>query len=319
MFIRHSSTRRPRTLLNVVGYATAIAALSLLSLPTTVAASQANFPTVDAAVSALVDAERANTLPALDRILWPSGRRLVRSGDSIADQRAHDRFLNAYDQYHRIDMESPSRAILVIGTEDWPLPIPLVKQHSAWHFDTASAAEEILNRRIGRNELRIIDACRAYWEAQHEYAAQETLSGRTPAYAQRMRSHDGQHDGLYWPTSGDDPESPLGLLVAEAHYAGYEVSASPRHRHPFHGYYLRILTRQGEHAPGGKREYVVDGRMSGGFALIAYPEAYGETGVMSFMISQDGIIYEKNLGPKTRPVAEALNAFDPDQSWRALR
>jgi hypothetical protein len=310
---RSSASSNPRWAAIVALVGCLVTAASTAATP-----PQSRFASAEAAVDALVTAERADTLPALERILGSGGHRLLRSGDVIADQQARARFLAAYDQAHHIDRESPNKAVLVIGDEDWPLPIPIVEHQGSWRFDTAAAAEEILHRRIGRNELRIIEVCRAYWQAQHDYVARETAAGEPLAYAQRMRSHPGQHDGLYWPQSTNDLESPLGPLVAQAHKAGYEVSASPNHPRPFHGYYLRILTRQGEHAPGGKREYLVDGHMTGGFALIAYPEAYGQTGIMSFMISQDGIVYEKNLGSGTRRLAEQLNAYDPDHSWHAL-
>jgi hypothetical protein len=279
--------------------------------------SQRVFASADAAVEALVAANRDGQLAVLARILGPGGAKLVRSGDPVADRNHRARFVAAYDAAHRIEFEGDRKAVLVVGSEEWPLPIPLVRSDAGWRFDAQAAEQEILNRRVGRNELNVIEVCRAYVEAQREYAALNVLPGGRHEYAQRFNSRAGQRDGLYWTAKADEPQSPLGPLVAQARAGGYGSDPVGDRPQPYHGYYFRILTGQGAHAPGGAKNFVVDGHMVGGYALVAYPARYADSGVMTFIVSQDGIVYEKNLGPDTESLARRIEQFDPDASWHA--
>ncbi|HYL02605.1 MAG TPA: DUF2950 domain-containing protein [Steroidobacteraceae bacterium] len=279
--------------------------------------SPREFPSPEEAVEALITATRASDLPALLAILGPLGAKLVHSGDPVADREGRERFTAAYDRAHRIERDESRQAVLLVGEEGWPLPIPLVHDRAGWHFDTQAGEQQILDRRVGRNELNVIEVCRAYVQAQREYADLETRSGGKPQYAQHFMSHAGQRDGLYWPVKGDEPQSPLGPLVAQARGEGYASESPGGKPRPYYGYYYRILTRQGAHAPGGARSYIAsDGRMTGGFALLAYPAVYGNSGIMTFIVNQNGIVREKNLGPQTQAVAHAMSEYDPDASWR---
>ena len=280
------------------------------------APAQSRFATPQQAVDALVAATRSGRALALARVLGPAGVPLIRSGDPVADREARQRFVAAYDREHRIELHGPGRATLIVGAEHWPMPIPLVRTASGWEFDTAAGRREILDRRIGRDELAVIQVCRAYVEAQLRYAALAAQSGAPPEYAQHFMSRAGRHDGLYWPTNPGEPQSPLGPLVAQARAAGYAPGKGQGRPQPYYGYYFRILTAQGPHAPGGARSYRVDGRMTGGFALIAYPAKYGDSGIMSFIVNQDGIVFEKNLGPQTAKTARQIVQYDPDSSWK---
>ncbi|HUL18366.1 MAG TPA: DUF2950 domain-containing protein [Steroidobacteraceae bacterium] len=303
----------------------AFALAASLSLPLAARAKGAeaapeSFDTPERAATALADAVRANDPARLERILGPAGRVLVESGDAVADREARARFAAEYARAHRIEPVSAKRAVLIVGAQSWPLPIPLVSSGSGWHFDAQSGAQEILNRRVGRNELAVMEVCREYVRAQREYAALGAAVHGPKVYAQHFLSRAGAHDGLYWPVQPGERPSPLGPLVAQARAAGYPVgeSASSGHRQPYKGYLFRILTRQGAHAPGGARNYLgTDGRMTAGFALLAYPARYGDSGVMTFIIDQHGILFEKDLGAKTAERAAAIESFDPDASWHA--
>ncbi len=285
--------------------------------------AQRTFASPEAAVEALVAADRGNDLDALINILGPGGQKLVHSGDPVADAAGRERFVTAFEASHRIDLDGEEKANLVIGKEEWPLPIPLVRTSAGWRFDTEAGEQEILNRRIGRNELSVIAVCRAYVQAQREYALLATGAGGKPEYAQRFTSHEGQRDGLYWPTPPGGKVSPLGPLMEQARAAGYAggaaaaVGAAPTKPQPYHGYFYRILTRQGPHAPGGPKDYVVGGHMLGGFALLAYPAVYGDSGIKTFIVNQDGIVFEKDLGPTTSRLVGSLEQYDPDASWHA--
>ena len=281
-----------------------------------VAPDQTVFPTADQAAAALVVASRANDAAGLLKILGPAGAKLVRSGDPVADRRGRERFVAAYDKAHRIDFDGPDKAALVVGAEAWPLPIPMVHGQWGWRFDARAAEQEILNRRIGRNELSVIEVCRAYVTAQREYAAWQARNGGRPEYAQRFNSSPGMHDGLYWPATDGEPQSPLGPLIAEARAGGYGTDAVGPGPRPYHGYFFRILSAQGPHAPGGARAFVVDGHMTAGFALVAYPAVYADSGVMTFIVSHNGIVFEKNLGSRTESLARRIERFDPDAGWR---
>jgi hypothetical protein len=278
------------------------------------AARQQAFATPEGAVTALVAAARAGRTDQLLRILGPDGRKLARSGDAVADQHGRERFVTSYTTMHAIEPQGEDRAILVIGDEQWPFPIPIVRHAKLWRFDTKTGAKEILARRIGRNELNAIEVCRAYVDAQRDYAAKERDADGLLEYAQKFVSSPGKQDGLYWPAKPGEEASPLGPLVAVARAEGY--GGTGQHA-PYHGYYYQILTRQGGEAPGGAHDYVAHGRMIGGFALVAFPAQYGASGIMTFMVNQDSIVYEKNLGPKSARIARAITAFNPDPSWKA--
>jgi hypothetical protein len=273
------------------------------------------FPTPESAVDALVAANRNNDTKALLKVLGPASEKLIHSGDSVADREGRKKFVEAYDAVHKIESEGDNRRILIVGAEEWPMPIPLVRSDRGWRFDSAEGELEILNRRIGRNELNVIRVCRAYVEAQREHAAQNRKDGKPPVYAQKLLSAPGKQDGLYWPATEGAAESPLGPLIADAAAEGYSGDAALAQK-PYHGYFYKILTQQGEHAAGGARDYIADGRMTRGFALIAFPAKYGDSGVMSFIVNQNGIVYEKNLGPDGAEIARRMEAFDPDESWK---
>lgn len=297
-----------------------IAALALAASLASAASSitQQHFATPDKAVAAIVAASRTDSEPRLLAILGGEGGELIHSGDAVADRHGRQDFVVAYDQAHRIELKGQDRAELIVGKEEWPLPIPLVREAGGWRFDTAAAKEEILNRRIGRNELKVIEVCREYVRAQRDYATLKV--GGHSAFAREFTSTRGQHDGLYWVAGPGEPQSPLGPLVAEARESGYAAhpQAGARARsNPFHGYYFRILTAQGPGAPGGARSYLVNGSLTGGFALIAYPARYGDSGIMTFIVNQEGIVFEKNLGPQTARLSRQITEYDPDPSWRA--
>jgi Protein of unknown function (DUF2950) len=287
-----------------------VLALVLSSL----ARAQQKFNTPDAAVEALVAAARRGDTGAVVSILGPGSQELVSSGDPVEDANVRQEYLTAYDAQHRIVTESGKPAILVIGQNDWPFPIPIVQHDGQWSFDTAAGREEVLARRIGRNELGAMKAMLAYWDAQNEYADTFKDKNGQAVYAQKIVSSPGKKDGLYWPTSGNEPDSPLGEAVANATQKGYRVGAGE----PYHGYYYKILTSQGANAPGGAVDYVVRGNMIGGFGLVAYPAEYGTSGIVTFIINNDGDIYERDLGPGTSRIASRMTSFNPDHTWRKV-
>ena len=276
--------------------------------------AQQSFKTPEEAVDALVSAAKSHDRKGVLTVLGPDAADIVSSGDEVADKSDRDRVIEAYDAKHQVVMEGADKAVLVLGKQDWPFPIPLMRKDGTWRFDTAAGREEILFRRIGRNELSSIQAILAYVDAQHEYA--EKGIGGNGVYAQRIVSRPGTKDGLYWPAQpGEEEESPLGDFAASAAAEGYRAG---QQRIPYHGYYYKVLTRQGPSAPGGALDYVVRGKMIGGFALVAYPAQYGNSGVMTFLVNHEGTIYEKNLGPQTAGIATAMTAFDPDSTWQRI-
>jgi hypothetical protein len=278
-----------------------------------VANAQQSFKTAEEAVDALVSAARTGDRKGVLTVLGRDGADIVSSGDAIADASARNRVVEAYDAKHQVVMEGTDKAVLIIGREDWPFPIPLVRKDSTWRFDTAAGREEILYRRIGRNELSAIQACLAYVDAQQEYA--ERAVAGNGVYAQHIVSQPGKKDGLCWPAQSSEDESPLGELAASAATEGYRVG---QQRTPYHGYYYKVLTRQGPNASGGALDYVVRGRMIGGFALVAYPAEYRNSGVMTFLVNHQGNVYEKDLGPNTARIAAGMTAFNPDNTWRRV-
>lgn len=286
--------------------------------PAAPAAAQARFASPEAASQALADAWRSGRSAALLRLFGAAGQRLVLSGDVVAEHQARGKLAAAFDLQHHLERQGDDKAVLVLGDDQWPYPIPIVRQGSGWRFDVKAGAEQILDRRIGRNELNAIQTCRVYVEAQRDYAAQGRDGAAPGAYARKVTSAPGLHDGLYWPAAAaGEADSPLGPAVAAAEAQGYGPP-DPRRHPPFHGYAFRILTRQGPHAPGGARSYVARGRMTGGFALVAYPVKYGDSGIMTFVVNQAGIVFQKNLGPQTAALARRMSAYDPDRSWKPV-
>jgi hypothetical protein len=276
--------------------------------------AQKTYARPDEAVRVLIDAARANDVAALVAILGPGSDDVVSSGDPVADRNARSRVVAAAKQRTRLETLPAGPVIAHFGADDWPLPIPLVKDGERWRFDTAAAREEILNRRIGNNELKAIAVAHVYVEAQHEHARREH------DYAQKVRSESGKHDGLYWDDPTGKNPSPLGPLLAEASAEGYTTKPDPNAApQPYHGYFYRILTEQGAHAPGGAKSYLKNGKMTGGFALLAWPADHGASGVMTFIVGPQGIVYQKDLGDKAADAAKSITAFDPDDSWTPVR
>jgi hypothetical protein len=277
---------------------------------------QKSFASPEEAVQALIEAVKAGDIEVLAAIMGPEGRPLIASGDAVADTQERERFVRAYEQSHKLEYPTETRAVVVIGQDDWPLPIPVVKEGDTWRFDTAVGKEEILNRRIGRNELNTMQVCLAYVDAQREYARVPREGDRLLTYAMKFRSDEGKKNGLYWPAKEGEALSPLGVLVANARAEGYSRETSGDKPIPYHGYIYRILTAQGPDAPGGAHDYVVNGKMIGGFALVAYPAQYGVSGVMTFLVNHQGIIYEKDLGSDTEHLARAMQTYNPDSTWK---
>jgi len=267
------------------------------------------FGSTEEAVAALVEALRADKQDAVKSVLGPGSGKLLTSGDRYSDAAERQRFLAAYDEQHKLVPAEPGHMVLQVGKDDWPFPIPLVQNDGRWHFDSQAGAQELVDRRIGRNEIAAIRTSLAYVDAQEAFFA---LTGQ---YAQRLASSPGNHDGLYWPAAGGEPESPLAPLMAQAQEEGYpgeRVSGKPL---PYHGYFFRILTGQGTSAEEGVRNYISGGRMTNGFALIAWPASYGASGIMTFIVNQDGTVFQKDLGPNTATVAAATKLFNPDLTW----
>jgi len=288
---------------------------ALFCLPSSIVAAQQAFKTPEEAASALVNAAKVGDKKELVNVLGPDGADIVSSGDEVADATTRRNFVSAFGAKHSIAFDGDNKANIVIGEEDFPIPIPLIRKNGLWRFDTAAGRQEILARRIGKNELDAIQAALAYVDAQHDYADKDRTGAGAGVYAQRITSQPGKKDGLYWPTSQDGEASPLGELFAEAAAQGYQVGAG---RTPFYGYYFKILTKQGAGASDGVFDYVVRGRMIGGFALVAYPAEYGNSGVMTFMVNYSGSIFQKDLGPDTTRVAERMTSFNPDKTWKKV-
>ncbi len=282
---------------------------------TSAAHAQQSFKSPEDAVEALASATKDNWPKGVINVLGPDADEIVSSGDKVADEAMREKFLAAYQAKHQVTMEGDNKAVVIIGPEDFPFPIPLTRKGAAWRFDTAAGRLEILYRRIGRNELNAIQSCLAYVDAQNEYAEKDRAAAGSATYAQRIVSQPGKKDGLYWPAAPGEEESPLGELVAHAATEGYAVGAG---RIPFHGYYYKILTRQGPLAAGGEVDYIVRGKMIGGFALVAYPAEYGNSGVMTFVVNYAGTVFQKDLGERTARLAERMTSFNPDQTWKKV-
>ena len=290
-----------------------------LSQPVRAADGQA-FASPQGAVNALLIAAQNHDTNAMHAIFGPAGQQLV-SPDAVQAAESYGLFVQRLTQRVQLTTNSDDRITLQIGADAWPFPIPLVNQNGQWIFDTLAGKQEILNRRIGMDELGAIDVCHAYVQAQREYASQDRMGDGILAYAQYLHSDPGAHNGLFWPAQADEPLSPLGPLVAAARVEGYEHTAKMLNDQlaPYHGYYFKILTCQGKHAPGGKYDYIINGHMIAGFALVAWPAEWCNTGVMTFIVNQQGKVYQTNFGPKTAKIASRLSAFDPDDKWTVVQ
>ena len=302
---------RPRAPARIAAAAAALLVCTLAAA----ASAQQSYKTPDEAVSALVTAAKAGDRKAVLTVLGPGGEDIVSSGDEVADQEVRKEFIAAYDEKHAIRPEG-DRATLIVGKDDFPFPIPLVHKGDAWRFDTEAGRQEVLYRRIGGNEIDTIQSCLAYVDAQNEYADKDRGDG-VGVYAQRIISQPSKKDGLYWPTAAGEEESPLGDLMAAATAQGYRPRGGDE-RTPFHGYFYKILTRQGPAAQGGVLDYVAKGKMIGGFGLVAWPAEYGNSGVMTFIVNHDGTVYEKDLGQRTPQLAAGMTAYNPDSTWKKV-
>lgn len=279
------------------------------------AAEQRSFPSPEEAVKAMIDALRTNDAQVLKVIFGPESEEIVESGDPVEDQARRTRFLKMFDEKNRL-VQTAEGFEIAIGNEDWPFPIPIVQTDGQWRFDTEAGRDEILARRIGKNEWGVVQFCLAYVDAQREYARKDRDGDGLLAYALKFKSDKGEHNGLYWEAKEDEEQSPLGPLAAMAQKQGYTMQSDEPA--PFLGYYFRILTSQGGNAPGGAYDYLVRGKLLGGFALVAYPANYQSTGVMTFLVNHEGQVYQKDLGEKTEEVAHAIAIFDPDSSWQKV-
>ena len=277
---------------------------------------QKGFASPEEAVTAFINGMKANDNETVWAIL--GGKGLLSSGDPVQDKADMARFIAAYDKKNKIEKPSENKAVLSDGDDDWPFPIPVVKRGDAWYFDTHAGKQELFNRRIGRNELRVIDSMRAYVDMQREYAGRDWDGDGIYPYAQKIMSTPGKKDGLYWEPKAGEPESPLGPLFARAAAAGYGKKGGSGKPAPFHGYYFKILKAQGKHANGGAFDYVAKGNMILGYGMLAYPAKYGSSGIMTFIVNHEGVVYQKDLGKDTAKRAKAINAYDPDRTWNKV-
>ena len=283
-------------------------------------AAQRTFASPEDALQSLVAAMREHNTAQLEAIFGPDSDDLLFSGDPVDDQLTLDRFVTAYDEKHQLVPRDDGKSIsIVVGNNDWPMPIPIVRNASgkAWFFDTVDGKDEVITRRIGRNELAVIEVCKAIGDAQREYAQRDPDGDAVPEYARKFISDPGKHNGLYWPTAEGEAPSPLGQAVADAQDQGYSTTQSssgdPR---PYHGYLYRILTAQGKDAPGGAEDYIVNGKFIGGFAIVAWPVDYGSSGIMTFTTNYRGDVYQKDLGDQTESRARAMREYNPDSTWK---
>jgi Protein of unknown function (DUF2950) len=294
--------------------------LLILALPASLlAANEPRYDSPEAAVKALASAASAKDTNAVHAVFGPEIEKLV-SPDNVQANENFEKFAERITEKTRLVAESDSKQLLEIGNEGYPFAIPLVKENGQWFFDVDAGREEILNRRIGADELGAIDVAHAYVDAQREYASHDHSGQDVLQYAQHLRSTPGTHDGLYWPvTNSYESLSPFGPLITEARAEGYHrrtgMMTDEDSQTPYHGYYFKILTRQGNNAPGGRYDYIINGNMIAGFGLVAWPAEWGNTGVMTFIVNQQGKVYQKNLGPKTESIASTMTTYDPDKSW----
>ena len=283
------------------------------------ASKRGTFNSAEDAAKALVEAVRSGSRKRVLEIVGPASQSWLVTPDDVADRAEWQVFLAAYDRKNAIVKAGDNKAVLNVGDDDWPFPAPIVRKSGRWSFDAAAGREEILNRRVGRNELDTIQTLLAIVDAQREYAADDADGNGLKDYAARFASAPGKKDGLYWETAQGESPSPLGPLVAKAVREGYGTKVKSGKVEPYHGYLFRMLTAQGPHAPDGEYDYMVNGRLFGGFAVIAYPAEYGNSGVKTFMVNHEGVVYEKDLGTGTTAQAEKIRRFDPDKTWMPVR
>jgi hypothetical protein len=282
------------------------------------AAEQKKFKSPEDAFKALIEAAKNNNTTELLAIFGPEGKDIISSGDAVADKRARERFVKTAGDAVKFSKLDDKTMLAIIGKDEHSFPIPIVKSGQEWVFSTKEGKQEIINRRIGRNELNTIQVALAYVDAQRQYASKARNGDRVLQYAQRFMSHKDKKDGLYWETAPGEERSPLGPLFARATEEGYTVGKKSEKHTPYYGYYYRILKAQGSNAPGGEREYLTDGKMISGFGLVAYPAQYGVSGIMTFLVNQLGIVYQKDLGLKTEELAKAMTKYDPDKTWKQV-
>jgi hypothetical protein len=290
-----------------------LSAFLLASTPALAAAARV-YPDPTAATDALVAAARSGEVKSVLSVLGDRAKSFVVSADPVSDRAALARFVQLYDQGHELLSPDDAKRTLTIGDDAWPFPVPLVKAKKGWSFDAAAGEDEILARRVGQNELDVIQTCIGYVEAQRDYLARNPESASVPHYADQLLSSPGKRDGLYWPSASGEPESPMGPAVSGAVGQGYTLKRGKTA--PYHGYHFRLLTAQGSHAEGGAQDYREDGKLTRGFALVAYPASYGTSGVMTFLVNQEGVVLEKDLGKNTAKIASGLTRYDPDASWK---
>jgi len=307
----------PGWLFFITRLALILTAVFLSSSVSAATAKQKTFASPEKAVQALADSLKRNDTKTLRALFGPDSGKLVSSGDPVADRYRREQFIAAYEESQRFEQQGKN-TVLVIGKNEWPFPIPLVKSGKRWRFDTRAGMQEIINRRIGANELDTIQTCLAFIDAQLEYAMNDYDGNGHRDYAARFWSDPGTKNGLYWQTGEGEKPSPLGELFARAKFEGYAKKKSGEGPSPYHGYYYRILTGQGEHAKGGAQDYMVNGHLIGGVALVAYPAQYGASGVMTFIVNHEGIVYQKDLGKKTVEIASVIKAFDPGPDWKKV-
>ncbi len=281
-------------------------------------AQQTMFRSPEDAVKAFVDVIKADDLKELLKIFGPGSKEIFFTGDEAADKAGRDRFAKSYEAMNKLVREGDKRVILHVGDDDWSFPIPIVQKGENWFFDTETGRHEILQRRIGRNELNTIRVCLAYVDAQREYARTDWDGNGLLEYARTFASKKGGKDGLYWEAKEGEGQSPVGPLVARAVEEGVRRGQAGSKPIPYHGYYFKILEAQGKHGPGGAYNYVVKGKMIGGFALVAYPANYGLSGIMTFVVNHDGVVYQKNLGERTGKIARGMKQYDPDKTWQKV-
>jgi Protein of unknown function (DUF2950) len=279
-------------------------------------ASGRSFATPDDAVAALIVAAQNHDTNALKVLLGPGTEKLFSSGDPVEDREELDSFVKRYTDYHELAAGTPDNLVLLVGRDRWPCPIPLNRSNGLWSFDGLAGAQELVLRRIGRNELETIDVMGGFVEAEKEYSSVAHDGGATGVFAQKLRSDPGKQDGLYWDVAADETQSPMGQLIADATSEGY--GGAPPSKTPYHGYLFRMLTSQGPSANGAARDYVVNGSLTGGFALLAYPATYGSSGIMTFIVNQDGVVWQRDFGADTTQKAASVQQFDPDSSWTPI-
>jgi hypothetical protein len=289
--------------------------LGIVSIGHAAETKQKAYATPEEAVKALIAATRAHDAKAMQGILGAGSREIVQSGDAVADKAGRERFVKAYEEANKLEKSGDAKAVLSVGKDNWPFPIPVVKDAAGWRFDAKAGKEEILNRRVGRNELAVVQVLQAYVDAQREYYLRNPQGDKLLHYAQKISSAQGKRDGLYWPAKAGEKPSPLGPLVAGAKAEGYAKGDGGKPV-AYHGYHYRILKGQGPDAKGGAYDYVAQGRMIGGFAMVAWPASYGNSGVMTFIVSHEGVVYEKDLGPDTAAAAQKIARFNPDKGWK---